>query len=300
MAQNVIAMLYDFDGTLSPGNMQKPLFEHYGIDEAAFFKESDALIAQQLERGKLVSKDTAYMHLFIQKAQPGGELDDLTEELLQELGANIKLFPGLPEFFPTIKKVIGEDEKYKAYGIKIEHHIVSTGLAELVRGSPVAEHATSIDACEFFYGSNGRPNGVARALTHMQKKEALFQVNKGPGIDVTTAMPHNLRRVPFPQMIYTGDGPTDVSAMSQLKRDGGVRFGVFDPNPANPELAKNPAGKVLNLHIPGRTTHIAAADFTEGSNLYSLYLAELRRIADGIVAETDRRLSEGTIEAPGH
>jgi hypothetical protein len=233
--------------------MQRPVFEHYGIAEDEFFGESDELIAQQIAKGRLVSRDTAYTHLFVQKAQPGGPLDDLTEDLLQELGASIKLFQGLPEFFPTIKKIIEEDPEYKAYGIKLEHHIVSTGLAEMIRGSLVAEHVQSIDACEFFYGANGRPIGVARALTHMQKKEALFQVNKGPGVDITTAIPHHLRRVPFPRMIYTGDGPTDVSAMSQLKRDGGVRFGVYDPNPANPELAKNPAGKVLDLHRPGRT-----------------------------------------------
>ena len=308
MVQNIIAMLYDFDLTLSPHYMQKPIFEDprfsANITQEAFWKANDLLITQQKDAGKRIHKDTAYLELIRRMVQPGQPLEGLTDTVLHELGSKITYFPGIPEFFDNIREDIESEPVYKQAEIKIEHYVVSTGLLAMIEGSAVAPYMEHIEACEFFYDSFLVPIGVSVALTHLQKTEVPFKINKGvyqnPSIDVNDSMPYELRRVPFKNMIYFGDGPSDVPCMSVIKSGGGYAFAVYDPNPTREGLKKNPGRNAFPLHRAGRVDFCVQANYHRGTDLYVSALNALSTIADRIVEEQEALLRKSTIKTPRH
>lgn len=301
MIQNVIAMIYDFDLTLSPHYMQKPLFKRFeGITEGAFWKKKDQLVERHRKQGKHIQSDTAYLHQMVQMAQSGSPLEGLTEKLLQELGQEIEYYPGIPEFFSNVKKGIEEDEKYSHYGIKIEHYVVSTGLMDMLRGSSIAECLTYMDGCEFFYDEKGKPTGVAKAVSPSQKVETIFKINKGIGIDVNAKIARELRRIPFTNMIYYGDGPSDVPVMSLIKKRGGFTFAVYNPNPAKAEYKNNPAHNAYPLLRTERAHFCLQADYREGTDLYVSTLNVLREISDNIIRPHEEAIKKGVVDPPKH
>ncbi|OYT31728.1 haloacid dehalogenase-like hydrolase [Candidatus Woesearchaeota archaeon ex4484_78] len=302
MSQNIIAMIYDFDLTLSPEYMQKPLFEgnKFKITEQEFWKLKEELVKKHEEKGKNAEKDTAYLHLLIELSKQGKPLEGLTEKVLQEAGKKIKYYPGIPEFFNNIKDEIEKNPKYIMYGIKIEHYIVSAGLKEILRGSILANYVEQIDGCEFFYNEQGIPTGVARAVTNTQKTETIFKINKGvfknKDIDVNTFIPDNLRRIPFQNMIYFGDGPSDVPCMSLIKSKGGFTFAVYNPNSEK----ENPAEKAYSLVRAGRANFCVQANYNKGSELYDLTKNVLIEISDKIITAHKTNLEQESIKPPEH
>ena len=300
--QPIIGMVYDFDITLSPHYMQRHMFEAFGIREQEFWTKKDLLVEEQLGKGKLVQPDTAYLQLILNYAKPGNPLEGITETALRELGANIVLYPGIPEFFAKVSCLVAEDAVFSRYGVSIEHYVVSTGLAEMIRGSAIAPFMKHIEACEFFYDASGRPVGVSNAITHTQRTEALFKINKGsyhdPSIDVNANMPEECRRIPLNQIIYIGDGPSDVPCMSVVKRSGGINIGVYNPSPENPRFISDPPQNALALHRAKRTDFIFQADYREGSDLFVVVSSLLRDMARDIVENAQKAL--GLIPPPMH
>src|SRR6185369_7908500 len=146
--QNTIALIWDFDKTLIPDYMQSPLFRRYGIDEANFWAETNGLAARYRERGYHLSSEIAYLNHLLTYVQ-AGPLAGLNNRILFELGAEIKFYPGLPGFFDLARGYVREKPKYAEHGIVLEHYIVSTGLAPMVRGSAIAPHVDGVWACEF-------------------------------------------------------------------------------------------------------------------------------------------------------
>ncbi len=302
MVQNVIAIVYDCDITLSPHYMQRPLFQAAGIEDRAFWAEKDELVRRHAASGKLVQPDTAYLFLLLEYMKPGRPLEHVTEQALREAGNKLEFYPGIPEFFPNINNAVVANPQFVRYGVTVEHYVVSSGLAEMLRGSELALHLKAIEACEFFYDAAGKPIGIANAITHTQKSEALFKINKGayhdPKIDVNAQMPESSRRVPFSNMIYIGDGPSDVPCMSVVKKAGGYTIGVFDPHPENPRLAMDPPQNAMALHKAGRTDFIFSADYRESSDLFTVVSSLVKAMAGKIVDGAERAL--GMTMPPSH
>ena len=245
--QNIIACVWGFDKTLIPGYMQTPLFNHYSIDEAKFWKEVNELPSLYSSRGLTVSPDTIYLNHLLSYVK-NGPMRGLTNQKLLELGAELKFCPGLPELFEELLGIANSVE-FKSYDFKVEHYIISTGLSQMIKGSQIFSFVEDVFACEFIE-SPVPPNfmnqselslpldleisQVGMTVDNTIKTRFIFEINKGSNknssIDVNTSIPHQDRRVPIDQMLYVADGPSDVPVFAVVKQMGGKTYAVYDPS----------------------------------------------------------------------
>ena len=144
----LIACIWDFDKTLIPNFMQTTLFKAFDIDSKKFWDEVNILPQCYKQQGIGVTEDLLYLNHLLTYVK-AGLLPGLTNKKLRELGAEILLFEGLPDFFQTLKDIVSKDEIFSKYGIKLEHYIISCGLAEMIRGSQIAPYVDGIFGCEF-------------------------------------------------------------------------------------------------------------------------------------------------------
>lgn len=294
--QNVIAMIWDFDKTLIPGNMQRVLFDAYGVDEDEFWREANALPERYRKRGcAQVTMELLYLNQILDYVA-AGRFPDLSNDRLVELGRDIEFYPGLPDFFGRIKAVL-EVEKYRRCELKLEHYVVSTGLRKLIEGSALAAHLDGIWGCEFLEGDD-EPRRIARigyVLDDTTKTRAVFEINKGvnknAGISVNDSIEHDKRRVPIAQMIYVADGPSDVPVFSVVKRAGGRTFGVYSPERYD---------VACRLSEQGRVHGIARADYRDGTEASMWLERAVIKIADGIIDRRDWSLKTSVGRAPTH
>ncbi|MGD2188177.1 MAG: hypothetical protein PVI71_18755, partial [Desulfobacterales bacterium] len=277
--QNIIACIWDFDKTLSPGYMQAPIFEFYHVDPRKFWKEVNELPAYYKKDGlDLISTDTLYLnHILTYTRQ--GTFKGLNNDRLRELGGKIELYDGLPDFFDQIKHFVSTNPAYSQHEIQVEHYIVSTGLRQMILGCKIAPHVDGVWGCEFV--ENPPPPGylnaakktaaeapkiisqIAYALDNTTKTRAVFEINKGsnkmPDIDVNAMIPDKDRRVPFQNMIYIADGPSDIPVFSLINRFGGRTFAVYQPG------SKDEFAQVNSLQKHKRVQSFGEANYTEGS-----------------------------------
>ncbi|MGH8871975.1 MAG: hypothetical protein ACRDWS_08380 [Acidimicrobiia bacterium] len=206
--QNVIAMIWDFDKTLIPGNMQGPLFRHFGIDESVFWDEVDGLEDWYRTRGAdLIARDRLYLDHILTYVREG-RMPGLSNDLLRRLGSEMSFYQGIPDFLELVRKSVESEPRFAEHQIKVEHYIVSTGLRQMILGSAVAPFIDDVWACEFtemvappgYRDQQGRlfsPDGEIRQLIYTidntTKTRALFEINKGsnknPNIDSTPRWP---------------------------------------------------------------------------------------------------------------
>ncbi len=231
---NIIAIIWDFDKTLVDGYMQDPIFKYYSVDSRQFWKEVHALPQKYMEeQGVRVNKDSIYLNHFIQYANEG-IFEGLNNEMLRKFGSELTFYPGIPEIFEKTRQIIRRNPAYQEYDIRVEHYIVSTGMKEIIAGSPVAEYVDAIWGCELIEKEKeGRPviSEIGYTIDNTSKTRAIFEINKGvpkhPEIDVNSKVPEELRRVRFENMIYIADGPSDIPAFSVVNKNGGATFAVY-------------------------------------------------------------------------
>ena len=144
---NIIAVIWDCDKTLVDGYMQDPIFKDYDIDASMFWGEVNAIPQKYEKEGIRVNKDTYYLNHFI-KCAHNGKLKGLNNQKLKEYGAKQKFYKGIPEIFELTKNMLKDDKRYAEYGIQVEHYIVSTGFAEVIRGSALMPYVDGIWGCE--------------------------------------------------------------------------------------------------------------------------------------------------------
>jgi hypothetical protein len=318
--QTVIAVVWDFDRTLIPGYMQEPLFKRFNVigwaddGKSGFWDEVNALPSYYGKRGlDLVSKDVLYLdHILTYVRQ--GRFPGLTNSTLRELGKEIEFYPGVPEIMEHLKaRPAALELAAEPHGITVEHYIVSTGLRQMILGSLVAAHVQKVWACEFvdaiapgdFLTSQQRdppPDQpiaqVGYSIDNTTKTRAIFEINKGvnvsPAIDVNTAMAPELRRVPFQNMIYIADGPSDVPVFSIMAGSGGRTYAVYKPG------ADDAFRQAKDLQQAKRVQGYGPADFRPGTQTALWLTATVDEIAQRIAVERNAALSSLLGKVPRH
>jgi hypothetical protein len=310
--QNIIACIWDFDKTLIPEYMQSPLFRRYGINEAGFWNETNNLMEQYRRRGYFISGEIAYLNHLLTYVLAGA-MPKLSNKVLRECGADIKFYPGLPDFFSRAKTFVTEREIYRKHEIQLEHYIVSTGLAEMVRGSAIAKYVDGIWGCEFIenplqpgflkqeeleISAEAEIAQIGMVIDNTTKTKALFEINKGTNknaaIDVNANITPEDRRIPFQNMIYIADGPSDIPSFSVVKKGGGKAYGVYNPARSD-EFAQND-----RLRQVGRIDHYGPADYTETSSTAHWLKLHIQAMCDRIVADREIAVASRVSRPPRH
>jgi hypothetical protein len=287
--QNTIALVYDYDQTLSPLYMQDDVvFPEFGIDPIQFWAKCNVLVHDQKWDGEL-----AYMKCLLDYLG----MDNVTNLRLKQLGAGLKFFPGLPDLFDTLPTAALRPE-HEAAGIKVEHYIISSGLKALLDGSRLQPYVKAIFGCEFGEDAEGRISFPKRAISHTTKTQFLFRINKGMltyDQDVNDHMPPEQRPIPFENMVYVGDGPTDVPCFTVMARNGGQGIAVYNPDDTSGRSFRKCFQ--LSTHA-GRVKHIAPADYRQGSHLWLLLQEMVTETADRILRRRGEERDNATIAAP--
>jgi hypothetical protein len=288
--QNVVGIVYDYDQTLSPTFMQdEVLFPCFGINSAEFWKRCSQLVDVDGYESEL-----AYLKVMLDYL----ELDRPSNEDLRKLGKDLRFYNGVLEMFEELDLVLKPE--HRAMGVKIEHYIISSGIKTLIEGSDLTRYVRKIFGCEFAEDETGRIAFPKRVISHTTKTQYLFRINKGmlePQEDVNDHMPEDLRPIPFRNMIYLGDGPTDVPCFTVMKKFGGHGIAVYNPDDATRISFR----KAYQLSGPAdRIKFIAPADYRPRSHLRLLLEEMIVEIADRIVERRRRELNEGKIAAPTH
>ena len=261
----IVALVYDFDGTLSPGNMQEFGFiQAIGKKPQEFWQESD-----NIALGQDASNILSYMKLMFDEARKSGI--KLRREDFNKFGESVELFNGVKEWFSLI------NEYGKKRGVRVEHYINSSGLAEMIEGTPIGKEFKRIFACSFLYNEAGEAEWPGVAVDYTAKTQFLFKINKGilsirDNKKVNESQLEEKKRIPFPHMIYFGDGETDVPCMKIVKMFGGNSIAVYNPNIPR---KKNTARRLLRQQ---RVNFITPADYTKESRTYEVVCSIIDKI----------------------
>ena len=272
----IVALIYDYDGTLSPGNMQEFGFiQAVGKTADEFWRMSDSIAI-----GQDASNVLSYMKLMFDEAHKNGI--QLRREDFLRFGQNIELFDGVREWFRLINRY-GAD-----HGVVIEHYINSSGLKEIIEGSPIAGEFKHVFAGTFIYDENGEAKWPGIAVDYTAKTQFLFKISKGifsarDNKQVNDSMAEDKKRIPFTHMIYFGDGDTDVPCMKIVGMFGGHSIAVYDPQN---ERKKATAAK---LKRQGRVAFAVPAVYTRDSQTYQIVTAIIDKIkADWVLSRLSK------------
>ncbi len=287
--QNIIAIVYDYDQTLSPNYMQdEAIFPHFGINPKSFWERCTELVNDEGYDSEL-----AYMKVMLDTLG----MDRPTNDELRQLGEKMNFYAGLPEMFQEFQSGLLTPE-HEAHGITVEHYIISSGLKILIEGSRLAPYIRAIFGCEFAEDKDGRISFPRRTISHTQKTQYLFRINKGMldmTEDVNDHLAPDLRPIPFPNMVYVGDGPTDVPCFTVMRRNGGQAIAVY--NAEDPTRSSFKKCYQLCVHAD-RVKNIAPSDFRRGSHLRLLLEEMVHEIAGRIVNRRRTDTAAGTVKAP--
>lgn len=254
------AIIYDFDGTLAKGDCaEHGLMPSLGVKQKSEFWKNVKEITQNDDADEILM----YLWKLFDIAKQNDLLENLSAQKLQEFGNKIPLFPGVKEWFDLINRYAADN------GIGLSHYIVSSGLEEMIKGTPIAGNFKKIFACKYSYDEKGLPQWPALSINYTTKTQYLFRINKGiencwDNKAINRFIEPKHRSIPFSNMIYIGDGDTDIPAMKMVKYQGGHSIAVFDVDSWKEENTQN---KIQNLISEERTDYVVPADYQEHSQL---------------------------------
>jgi 2-hydroxy-3-keto-5-methylthiopentenyl-1-phosphate phosphatase len=262
--QNSFAIVFDFDDTLAPDSTSS-FIDTLGVDVKAFWKKANDRV---LHEGW--DPIPVYLHQMIELSN---NQNFITKESLLQHGLKVELFKGVKEFFPKMESFIHQIDKEST----LEFYLLSSGVGDILKNTPIAEYFKAIWACDFCYDKDDVINGVKNVVSFTEKTRFLFHISKGsvessrsnPGI-VNEKMVDDFR-IPMKNIIYIGDGLTDVPCFALVKRMGGYAAAVM------PEHKKPKWEKAWGLLEDQRVDILLPADFSEGSTLYSTIQQELKK-----------------------
>lgn len=265
MKKPIVAIMYDFDKTLCTKDMQEYAFiPTLGMTSSAFWGEVNTMTDKE-EMDNIL----AYMYKMVEKARE--KKIPVTRKTFHEMGMKVEYFNGVKTWFERVNNF------GKEAGVRVEHYIVSSGIKEIIEGTEIADYFKKIYACEFLYDYNGSIQWPKFAVNYTAKTQFLFRINKGVlTIDSKSAdklnrfTPENERPVPFRNMIYIGDGLTDVPCMKLVKSNGGQSIAVYDQ-----EKGKEAAEL---LKKADRVNFVAPADYGPDSDIEVIVKAIIKKI----------------------
>ena len=263
MSKPIIALLYDFDKTLCTQDMQNYAFiPSLGMTPEEFWREANGFGRQEHMDGIL-----AYMYTMLRKSREKGL--SFSRGDLVEMGRSIVLFPGVQDWFARIN-AFGE-----SLGVEVEHYILSSGLREIIEGSGISHEFRKIYASEFYYDETGAPVWPKLDVNFTAKTQFVYRINKGVldvanDKDLNASMPDDSKRVPFTNMIYVGDGLSDVPCMKMMRTYGGQAIAVYQPESRS---------AVEELLYRGRVDFIFPADYREDTELDRTVKNIIRKMA---------------------
>ena len=259
----IVAFLYDFDKTLCTTDMEDYAFiPSLGMTPREFWS-----VANGFGHANRMDGILAYMYTMIQESEK--RCLPFTRESLREMGRDIVLFPGVQEWFGRIN-AFGDSQ-----GVQVEHYIISSGLREIIEGSSISGEFKEIYASEFYYDEAGKPVWPKLTVNFTAKTQFVYRINKGV-LDVSDdktlndSMPDDSKRVPFTNMVYMGDGLSDVPCMKMMRAYGGQAIAVYQES--------NRVG-VEDLLAKGRVDFIFPADYSEGTALDQTVKNIIRKMA---------------------
>lgn len=246
----IVAIMYDFDRTLCTKDMQDYSFiPSLGMTEKEFWS-----FANSLGQREHMDSILAYMYAMVRISKDKNI--PLLRKNLVDMGKNVELFKGVEGWFERIT------EFGKTYDMQVEHYVISSGMREIIEGTAINKYFKSIFACEFLYDENGNGVWPKTDVNYTNKTQFVYRINKGVldvanDIDLNRSMPDDSKRVPFCNMIYIGDGLSDVPCMKMMKAYGGYSIAVY----------QNKDSKVEDLLKKGRVDYIYPADYSQGTGL---------------------------------
>jgi 2-hydroxy-3-keto-5-methylthiopentenyl-1-phosphate phosphatase len=250
MNKPIIAIMYDFDKTLCTKDMQNYGFiSGLGMETGAFWDYTD-----KIQFGEHMDSILAYMYAAIKVAEKNHI--SLNRDWIKAYGKGIEFFPGVVDWFQRINR-FGEEN-----GVEIEHYVISSGMKEIIEGTVISKEFKNIFASEYVYGENGEAVWPKTAVNYTNKTQFVYRINKGVldvsnDADLNKSMPDDSKRVPFQNMIYIGDGLSDVPCMKMMKAYGGKSIAVY----------QQLDDKVKELLKKDRVDYIYPADYREESGL---------------------------------
>lgn len=294
LPQTEIAIIFDFDITLSPYYMQTPIFEKHGVDAAVFWRET----TQYKKRG--YDEEHAYLRLLIDHVRDG-RIRSLSNDNLRAFCGALEFFEGFPGILDELRKV-GEDPAFAVGNWKpcVKFYVISSGLHEMIAGSIVAPYLTKFWGCTLDEDEKGNIAFPKETISHTTKTQKLFLINKGLLAEgdqerVNDYFPPGKRPVPFEHMIYLGDGPSDVPCFTLVRKSGGRTIAVYKPRD------QDAFDKCYELVVEAdRTDLMCPADYTTGSHLHLALVHMVRGVANGIASRLNQAARDGVIPAPRH
>lgn len=267
MKQTKVAIVYDFDKTLSTDDMQAFGFIQ-GLDmEVNDFWED----CGKFSRNNKCENILTYMYLMVKYSKEKNK--PITREYLKNCGKQVKFFDGVKEWFDRINAY------GKEMGVEVEHYVISSGLKDIIEGTEIADKFKEVYACTFVY-ENDVPVWPALCLNYTNKTQFLYRINKGCldilDRSVNEEMPHSERRIPFSNIVYVGDSETDIPCMRLIYKYGGTAVGLYQPGTKNEVYLRD-------LLKRNRISFVAKADYTEKSELDNV----IKGIIKSIKAKSD-------------
>ena len=268
---NVIALVYDFDGTLTPQPMQEfTVLPKIGIKKGRDFWEAVGKEALKTGGEEIVT----YMRLMIEMSQQ--KHYPVTPAVLKALAKNIRYYPGVTGFFPRITEYV---KTQLDPGIELRHYVISAGLKEIICGASIARHFYQVFASQYHYDEYDRAVFPKVIVNDTLKTQFIFRINKGKEAlheSINLHMPPAARPIPFQNILYVGDGLTDVPCMTVIRKNGGYALAVYKPDNAKGlETCKE-------LLRAGRVDFIAQADYRKNKEVDRLVKLLLNNMVEGI------------------
>lgn len=271
-----VALVYDFDGTLAPGNMQEYVFiPSVGMSAAEFWEGANKL-AVECDADSVL----CYLERMISAARSVGR--PITAASLRLMGSSLPLFEGVEEWFDRI------DSYARERGIKIQHYVNSSGIREMIEGTSIADKFHKIYASSFLYDANGEAYWAGVAINYTNKTQFIFKINKGietvyDSKLINEFLPREERPIPFSRIIFVGDGLTDIPSMRLVHSLGGHAIAVYDPERSDKRE------DMLQLIREGRVDYVCEANYTAESKMNTL----VESIIDKIAADTNLDILRG-------
>lgn len=260
----VIALVYDFDGTLTPSSMQNyTVLPGLGVKDHNLFWDDISNESRKIK----AEPNLVWMQKIIELASKKNV--PLTTDYFKDQGGSIAYYPGIPGFFPSMDALVKDASRGK---MELRHYIVSSGLKEILEGTAIRRYFYNVFGSEYMYNDRGTAFFPKVVITDTIKTQYLFRINKGIeniSESINESMPDTDRPVPFSNILYVGDGLTDVPAMNVTRKNGGHAVAVYDPS--------NLKGKetCIALKNAGRADFIAEADYRKESSLFEYIKARL-------------------------